>query len=172
MSFKRCFTAFTLISVLSHSAMAIVPSGVAQAEEAPKTKKPTARSVGSAGKTLGERATPEKLGVKGDGGPATEANGSTSRAASNGLRLPKHFSQLVDQRQRQSIQQIQAEYREKISQLQEALAQAKRDELQAIEQLLTPTQRRLLQQRREQSMQASSQQKAAEDSSMLAESDN
>lgn len=55
-------------------------------------------------------------------------------------RLPRYFGKVVDDNQRQRIYEIQAEYRQKVTALQQQLDQAKAAELEAIEGVLQPGQ--------------------------------
>lgn len=59
-------------------------------------------------------------------------------------RLPRYYGKLVDDAQRQQIYQIQASYRERISQLQAELAKLQMQQLEEIEGTLTADQRKQL----------------------------
>lgn len=76
---------------------------------------------------------------------------STRSSSSNNLRLPRYFSGIVDQQQRDQIHAIQLEYRTKIAELEEELNRTRQDELQALERVLTDSQRKLLEKKRAQS---------------------
>jgi hypothetical protein len=76
------------------------------------------------------------------------------KASGNTLRLPKHFSGIVDQAQREAIYVIQLEYRSKIAELEEELARVRQDELSALEELLTDSQRKLLVKKRAQAQES------------------
>lgn len=64
------------------------------------------------------------------------------------LRLPRYFAGLINQDQRIQIQDIQLEYHSKIAELEEELKSLKRSEMDALEQILTPSQRKLLEKKR------------------------
>ena len=59
-------------------------------------------------------------------------------------RLPRYFSSLVDEKQRDEIYEIQASYRDKIEELEKQLADLRSKEMAAIEKVLTTTQRKKL----------------------------
>jgi hypothetical protein len=64
------------------------------------------------------------------------------------LRLPRYFAGLVDEQQRSQIQEIQLQFRSRITKLERELGELKQEEQQAIEQVLTPAQRKLLDKKR------------------------
>lgn len=66
-------------------------------------------------------------------------------------KLPKFFSQIVNQQQREDIDRVQADYRIKIKRLEAELDVLRKAELQDMEQLLTEEQRKLLMKLRSQS---------------------
>jgi hypothetical protein len=66
------------------------------------------------------------------------------------VRLPKFFSQLVNQQQREEIGRIQADYLAKIRSLEAELDDMRKAELQDMEQVLTKDQRKLLEKKRSQ----------------------
>ncbi len=66
------------------------------------------------------------------------------------VRLPKFFSQLVNQQQREEIGRIQTDYRAKIQSLEAELEDMRKAELQVMEQVLTQDQRKLLAKKRSQ----------------------
>ena len=59
-------------------------------------------------------------------------------------RLPRYFSSLVDEEQRDEIYEIQTSYRDKIEELEQQLADLRSKEMAAIEKVLTTTQRKEL----------------------------
>ena len=71
------------------------------------------------------------------------------RQTSRSLRLPRHFSGLVDAKQREAILTIQLEYRQRITEVEQELERLRQDELLAIEKLLTDAQRKLLEKKRD-----------------------
>lgn len=75
----------------------------------------------------------------------------SSKAAGISMRLPRFFSGIVDQQQREAIYAVQLEYRARIAELEEELARVKQDELAKMESLLTDSQRKLLAKKRTQS---------------------
>ena len=69
---------------------------------------------------------------------------STTKQETSGGRLPRYFSSLVDDEQREEIYQIQAKYREQIAELEQQLAELEMEQLEAMEKVLTTTQRKEL----------------------------
>jgi hypothetical protein len=91
------------------------------------------------------------ISIKADKTPKSSKKAAESpKASGNTLRLPRHFSGIVDQEQRDAIYAIQLEYRTKIAELEEELARVRQDELSALEELLTDSQRKLLAKKRSQ----------------------
>ena len=68
----------------------------------------------------------------------------TAKQEMGGGRLPRYFSSLVDDEQREEIYQIQAKYRKQIQELEKELAELEQDQLGAIEKVLTTAQRKEL----------------------------
>lgn len=95
------------------------------------------------------------------GGVATKAAN-----ASNNLRLPRYYSGLVDQAQRAQILEIQLQYRTRISELEEELSRLRADESQALEKVLTESQRKLLDRKRTQASNRSAVKSKSDDPSM------
>jgi hypothetical protein len=89
-----------------------------------------------------------------DGRPSNSNGASKSKAAVKlpkrpaYLRLPRYFAGLVDEQQRSQIQEIQLQFRSRITKLEQELGELKQEEQQAIEQVLTPAQRKLLDKKR------------------------
>ena len=118
-------------------------------------------STGSVNST-GAKSTPTKIKMQQDGAKskidsaksaATSANTKSSpsnKASGNVLRLPRYFSGIVDQEQREQIQAIQLEFRTKIEELEKELARVRQDEMQSLEKVLTESQRKLLEKKRAQ----------------------
>lgn len=78
----------------------------------------------------------------------SKAESKPAKSTGNTLRLPRYFAGLVDQRQREAIYARQLEFRSRIAELEEELARVRQDELMALEELLTDSQRKLLSQKR------------------------
>ncbi|MEM8667825.1 MAG: hypothetical protein AAGG48_09940 [Planctomycetota bacterium] len=68
----------------------------------------------------------------------------TEKQESVGGRLPRYFASLVDDEQREEIYQIQAKYRKQITELEEELAELEMEQLEAMEKVLSTTQRKEL----------------------------
>jgi len=66
-------------------------------------------------------------------------------------RLPRFFGGIVDQQQRLQIQEIQLQFRDRITELDAKLKALRQEELQAMEQVLTASQRKLLEKKRQES---------------------
>jgi hypothetical protein len=89
-------------------------------------------------------------------GIAAEKKSSSSKSSSKSTRaetvkqeptagrLPRYFASLVDDEQREEIYQIQAKYGEKIAELEKELAELEKEQLKAMEKVLTADQRKEL----------------------------
>ncbi len=64
------------------------------------------------------------------------------------MRLPRYFSGIVDEDQREQCLAIQLEYRQKVAELEEELSRVRQDEMTALEKVLTDSQRKLLEKKR------------------------
>lgn len=79
---------------------------------------------------------------------AKDIGAEKSKAASSKLRLPRYFSGIVDEDQREQCLAIQLEYRQKVAELEEELSRVRQDEMSALEKVLTDSQRKLLEKKR------------------------
>lgn len=85
----------------------------------------------------------EKKSTRSTKSTASKTKATTEKEELTG-RLPRYFSSLVDENQREEIYEIQASYRDAIQELEEKLAALKKDEMAAMEKVLTTTQRKTL----------------------------
>jgi len=69
---------------------------------------------------------------------------ATVKKEAVGGRLPRYFSSLVDEEQRWEIYEIQAKYRDQIEELEKELAELEMEQLEAMEKVLTTSQRKEL----------------------------
>jgi hypothetical protein len=133
------------------TAMSSGPSKTAT--PAPQNAKPAAGKAAIAKSATSDTANDEApaKSIKVDKTSKSSKTAAESpKASGNTLRLPKHFSGIVDQAQREAIYAIQLEYRSKIAEIEEELARVRQDELSALEELLTDSQRKLLVKKRSQ----------------------
>lgn len=79
---------------------------------------------------------------------AKDSDAEKSKTPSSKLRLPRYFSGIVDEDQRQQCLTIQLEYRQKVTELEEELSRVRQDEMTALEKVLTDSQRKLLEKKR------------------------
>ena len=80
-------------------------------------------------------------------GARSKSKGSAESAAPS-FRLPRYFSSIVDDQQRSKIRQIQISFHDKMEPLREELAELEAAQLDAIEKLLSSSQRKTLEQLR------------------------
>ncbi|MFO0942782.1 MAG: hypothetical protein U0930_18745 [Pirellulales bacterium] len=115
------------------------------------TKPSGAKSTPTKSKSPQEAAQAKATEVakSGAGSSSTRTN-SSNKSSTATLRLPRYFSGIIDQEQREQIQSIQLEYRTKIDELEKELARVRQDEMQSLEKVLTESQRKLLEKKRNQ----------------------
>ena len=94
-----------------------------------------------------ERSKEKKKGSPGDKSGRSEEKAKKKHAdkgGSTGLRLPRYFGTLVDETQRERILSIRAKHQSKIEDLRKQLAALEKQEMDEIEGVLTPAQRKQL----------------------------
>lgn len=143
------------LAVCSATAFLYLPTLLAQ----DASKKATPTSVKSS-TTTSEASTKTKKTADGTPSvPATknavamnaiakDSGAEKSKAASSKLRLPRYFSGIVDEDQREQCLAIQLEYRQKVAELEVELSRVRQDEMSALEKVLTDSQRKLLEKKR------------------------
>ena len=131
----------------------LVPAKVTKAAEGTRSMPPTsAAASGTSTKT--KKTADSTLSVPATKNTATKnaiANDSgteKSKPASSKLRLPRYFTGIVDEDQREQCLAIQLEYRQKVAELEEELSRVRQDEMTALEKVLTDSQRKLLEKKR------------------------
>ncbi len=155
----RKATLATLVCGLAFGAG--LPSSTAQDQRDMSAMSPTKSSTSS--KAPGSKSTQAKSkpqqesvqvknaeAIKSNPNPSTAKSASQAKGSTGTLRLPRYFSGIIDQEQREQIHTIQLEYRTKIDELEKELARVRQDELQALEKVLTDSQRKLLDKKRTQ----------------------
>lgn len=122
------------------------PTKSSASSKAPGSKSTQAKSKPQQESVQVKNAEPTKSNTK----PSTAKSASQAKGATGNLRLPRYFSGIIDQEQREQIHSIQLEYRTRIDELEKELALVRQDEMQALEKVLTDSQRKLLEKKRSQ----------------------
>lgn len=142
------------LAVCSATAFLYLPTLLAQ--DASKKASPTSMKSGAAIETLaktkktadGTPSVPASKNATAKTAIAKDSGAEKSKAASSKLRLPRYFSGIVDEDQREQCLAIQLEYRQKVAELEEELSRVRQDEMSALEKVLTDSQRKLLEKKR------------------------
>ena len=91
-----------------------------------------------------DRPKEKKKGLPGDKSGRSDEKAKKKGAEKGGLRLPRFFGILVDESQREKILSIRAKHQAKIEDLRKQLAALEQQEMDEMENVLTPAQRKQL----------------------------